>query len=74
MNNKEKAKRKKIIDILRKIGVLRYGTKKGTYRSVREMPAELFMADVYDAKKDLVTKKDIETALKKIKAKLKKKK
>jgi len=71
MNNKEKARRRKIIDILRKIGVLRYGTKKGTYSSVREMPAELFMADVYDAKKDLVTKKDIENVLKKIKAKIK---
>ncbi len=43
-----------LLDVLRKIGVIRYGTYKGTYTSARDMPDELFMENVYDAKKDLI--------------------
>jgi hypothetical protein len=47
-----------LIDFLRKIGVLRFGTKKYHYTSGRDMPPEALMDDVYDAEKDLVTKQD----------------
>lgn len=50
----------KILDLLRKLGILRYGTKSGTYTSNKDMPPELFMDDVYDAKKDLVHQEDLE--------------
>ena len=44
---------------LRKLGILRFGTYKGTYTSAKDMPDELFMDDVYDSEKDLTTKEDI---------------
>lgn len=48
----------KLIDILRKLGVLRFGATGGKYGSYKDMPDELMYNDVYDAKKDLVgTKK-----------------
>jgi hypothetical protein len=49
-----------LIDILRKLGILRYGFAKGTYTSGKDMPSELLMDDVYDAKKDLVGKEDLQ--------------
>ena len=48
----------KVIDFLRKIGILRYGVKKYKYTSAKDMSPEAFMDDVYDAKKDLVFSKD----------------
>ena len=48
-----------LIDILRKLGILRFGATKGTYTSAKDMPSELLMDDVYDAKKDLVGKEDL---------------
>lgn len=45
-----------IIGWLRKLGILRYGTKSYTYTSGKDMPAEALMDDVYDADKDLVSK------------------
>jgi hypothetical protein len=39
---------------LRKLGILRFGTKKYRYTSGRDMPAEALMDDVIDAKKDLL--------------------
>ncbi len=43
-----------LLDLLRKLGVLRYGATAGTYESGAERPTELMMDGVYDAKKDLV--------------------
>lgn len=51
------------IDILRKLGILRFGTKTGTYTSAKDMPAEFLMNDVYNADKDLVTKQDVKNAV-----------
>ena len=48
-----------LIAILRKLGILRFGAYKGTYSSAKDMPSELLMDDVYDAKKDLVGKEDL---------------
>ena len=45
-----------VIDLLRKLGILRFGTYKGTYTSAKDMPSEMFMDDVYNADKDLVSK------------------
>ncbi len=58
-----------LIDFLRKIGILRFGTKKYSYTSGRDMPPEALMDDVYDAEKDLVTKQDFQN----LKARFKKK-
>ena len=46
-------------DILAKLGILRFGTKKAVWHSGRDMPAELLMDDVFSAERDLTTKKDI---------------
>lgn len=56
-----------LINFLRKIGVLRYGVKTYEYHSGRDMTPEALMADVYDAEKDLVSKKDIDALKKKLK-------
>ena len=52
----------KFVDLLRKLGILRYGAKSGTYTSAKDMPTELFQENVYDAKKDLVHREDIKAA------------
>ena len=44
----------KFLDLLRKLGILRGGTKAATYRSGKDRPAEFIMEGVFDAKKDLV--------------------
>lgn len=44
----------KILDSLRKLGILRGGVVAGTYKSYKEMPDELMYDNVYDKKKDLV--------------------
>ncbi len=44
-----------LINLLRKIGVLRFGTQKYTFTSGRDMPAEALFDDVYDPDKDLIT-------------------
>ena len=46
------------IALLRKLGILRYGTKSGTYTSGKEMPAECLMDGVYDSERDFVRKED----------------
>lgn len=48
-----------IRDILAKLGILRFGTNKAVWRSGRDMPAEMLMNDVFNAERDLTTKKDI---------------
>lgn len=49
----------KIIDVLKKLNLIRFGTVKGTYKTGAERPTELMMDDVMNAKTDLVTKNTI---------------
>ena len=43
-----------LMDILRKLGIVRFGATAGTYRNAKERPTELQMDGVYNAKKDLI--------------------
>ncbi len=52
-----------MMDWLRKLGILRYGAKTGTYTSGKDRPAEFLMDDVYNAEKDLTTKADLKAML-----------
>ena len=54
----------KIIDALRKLGILRYGSAKGTFTSAKNKSDELTFERVYDAKKDQVHKEDVAKAAK----------
>ena len=45
-----------ITDWLRKLGILRHGAVKATYRGGRERPEEFMMDNVFDADKDLLRK------------------
>jgi len=45
----------KILQILRKLGILRFGAVSATYTRADEIPSELLMDDVYDAKSDLLS-------------------
>ncbi len=47
-----------LLEWLRKLGIVRYGSVSGKYTSMKDMKTELFMDNVYDAKKDLVHKGD----------------
>jgi hypothetical protein len=49
----------KVLDVLRKLGIVRYGAKAATYTSGKDMPAEFLMDDVYNAQKDLTTRQDM---------------
>lgn len=44
---------------LRKLGILRYGGTTYKYTSGRDMPARALMDNVYDEKKDLVTRDEV---------------
>lgn len=48
----------KLLDILRKLGILRFGAEAATYTSAADRPSSLMMDGVYDSKKDLVTGED----------------
>jgi len=52
----------KIADVLRKLGILRYGVKTGTYTGMKDRPAEFFMEGVFNAEKDLVNQEDVKNA------------
>lgn len=52
-----------VIDILRKLGVIRFGIKKSIYTSAKDMPAEFLMAGVFNAEKELVASQDIKDAM-----------
>ncbi len=43
-----------VMDVLRKLGILRSGAVSGTYRNAKERPTELQMDGVFNAKKDLI--------------------
>ncbi|KAA5595975.1 zinc ribbon domain-containing protein [Blastochloris sulfoviridis] len=49
----------KLLDMLAKLGILRYGKKAAVYRSGSERPVEFLMDDVFDAKRDLTTREDL---------------
>jgi len=51
------------IDLLRKIGILRFGAKTGTYTSAKDMPAEFLMGGVFNANKELLSKQDVKNAV-----------
>ena len=50
----------KLLDDLRKLGILRVGVAGGTYKSAKDMPNELIFDNVYDKEKDLVGGKGTE--------------
>ncbi|MCB1479663.1 MAG: zinc ribbon domain-containing protein [Rhodobiaceae bacterium] len=51
-----------LLDILSKLGILRFGARKGVYHSGKDMPPEFLMDDVFDAGRDLTTKEDLRKA------------
>ncbi len=50
----------KILDLLAKLGILRVGAKKAVWHSGKDMPAEMLMDDVLDARRDLTTRQDVQ--------------
>jgi hypothetical protein len=44
----------RLLDLLRKLGILRFGATAATYTSEADRPTEFMMDDVYNARKDLV--------------------
>jgi hypothetical protein len=54
----------KFLDLLAKLGILRYGTTVGTYTSGKDRPTELQMEGVFNAERDLVGKKGARAAAK----------
>lgn len=49
----------KLLDLLRKLGVIRYGTKAATFTSGRDRPIELMDAGVFNAAKEITTRQDV---------------
>lgn len=49
----------KLLDILRKLGILRFGAEAGVYTSGADRPTSMMMDDVYDSRKDLVSREDL---------------
>ena len=52
----------KVRDVLRKLGIWRYGTKTATYTGMTDRPAEFMMDGVFNAEKDLLNREDVEKA------------
>lgn len=52
----------KMLDVLRKLGIWRYGTKTATYTGMKDRPAEFFMDGVFNADKDLINQEDVKNA------------
>ncbi len=44
----------KLLDWLRKLGILRFGVQGGVYRNAKERPLSFQMDDVFDPKKDVI--------------------
>ena len=53
----------KMLRLLAKLGILRYGAKSYTYTSGRDRPAESLMDDVFNAERDLTTGEDLRKLL-----------
>ncbi len=49
----------KLLKILAKLGIFRYGAAKGIYKNAKEKPDELMFDDVYNSKQDLTNKEDV---------------
>ena len=58
----------KFLDVLRKLGILRYGTKAATYTGMQDRPAEFFMEGVFNAEKDLINQADVNNAMAAVKS------
>jgi len=52
----------KLLDLLAKLGILRFGAKSGTYTSGKDRPVEFMMDDVFDSERDLTTREDVKKA------------
>ena len=61
----------KFLDVLAKLGILRFGTKAAVYKSGTDRPAELMTDGVYNAERDLTTKEDFAKAARAFRAKKK---
>ena len=51
-----------LLDVLRKLGILRFGGEAGVYTNAADRPTSLQMDGVFDEKKDLVTPEDLKRA------------
>lgn len=49
----------KVLDLLAKLGILRFGATAATYRSGTERPTELLMDGVFNAERDLTRRQDL---------------
>jgi len=49
----------KLLDLLRKLGILRFGAETATYTNAADRPTSLQMDGVFDSHKDLVTSADM---------------
>jgi hypothetical protein len=47
-----------VLDLLRKLGIIRFGAKSATYTSAKDRPYEFMDNSVFNAEKDLVHKGD----------------
>jgi len=47
----------KIIQILKKLGILRFGVVTGPYTRAEEIPDGLLMEDVYDSTSDMISER-----------------
>jgi hypothetical protein len=52
-----------VLDVLRKLGILRFGAEAGTYTKATDRPASLQFEEVFDSQKDLVTREDVREVL-----------
>lgn len=48
-----------LLDVLRKLGILRFGGEAGVYTNAADRPTSLQVDGVFDEKKDLVTPEDL---------------
>jgi hypothetical protein len=47
----------KLLDLLRKMGTFRFGFVKAKYKNAKQRPIELQQSDIFNAKKDMISKK-----------------
>ena len=53
----------KLLDLLAKLGILRFGVKSAVYTSGRDRPIEFVSNDVFNAERDLTTLEDVKRIL-----------
>lgn len=53
----------KMLDVLAKLGILRFGTKAAVYKSGRDRPIEFMSDGVFNAERDLTTVDDVKRAV-----------